>query len=106
MRLLDSLVRVRDRGTQGSREAAALQRETTIAINLAPGTPHYGMKGSPYEGSYTGLVASPQIFQGAAQMGATTEVHVQEYPALPAGQPPPALPTWLTDWQHLEGIVP
>ena len=84
--------------------ARILQKQTAAELNGQMGTIHYGMKGSPYEGSYTGLVASPQTFIGAAQMGAARKVSVQEYPALPAEQAPPALPTWLQDWDSLEGM--
>jgi hypothetical protein len=69
------------------------------------GFPHFGMKGSPAT-TFSGYVASPQKFQGAAQMGAAKNLSVQQYPALPAPQPPEALPVWLADWTDLEGIVP
>jgi hypothetical protein len=68
------------------------------------GFPHYGMKGSPAL-TFSGYVASPQKFQGAAQIGASTNLSVQQYPALPSATPPEALPTWLQDWTQLEGIV-
>jgi hypothetical protein len=55
------------------------------------GFPHFGMKGEANM-TFTGLVASPQTFQGQAQMGATTGFTVQEYPALPSPDAPPALP--------------
>jgi hypothetical protein len=90
----------------GLAQARVLQLTTAAELNGQMGTPHYGMKGSPYEGSFTGLVASPQEFQGQAQMGASRNLSVQEYPALPAEQPPAALPTWLQDWDELEGVVP
>lgn len=69
------------------------------------GYPHYGMKGSPAL-SFTGYVASPQKFQGAAQLGASKNLSIQQYPALPAAQAPAALPPWLQDWTRLEGVVP
>jgi hypothetical protein len=52
---------------------------------------HFGMRGDPSM-SFMGLVASPQKFQGAAQMGANTGYTVQAWPALPSGHAPPALP--------------
>ncbi len=90
----------------GLAQARILQLQTAAELNGQMGTVHYGMKGSPYEGSYTGLVASPQSFVGAAQMGASRNLSVQEYPALPAEQAPPALPTWLQDWDAGLGDTP
>lgn len=52
---------------------------------------HFGMRGEPNM-SFTGLVASPQKFQGAAQMGANAGFTVQAWPALPSAQAPPGLP--------------
>lgn len=69
------------------------------------GLPHFGMKGDPAL-SFLGYVASPQQFRGAAQLGASTNLSVQEYPALPSATEPEALPTWLQDWTQLEGITP
>jgi hypothetical protein len=69
------------------------------------GLPHFGMKGDPAL-SYSGWVASPQRFQGVAQMGASKNLSVQEYPALPSAVAPEALPAWLQDWSELEGVVP
>ena len=71
---------------------------------LRGGYPHYGMKGSPAL-SFTGYVSSPQRFQGAAQIGASKNLSVQNYPALPASAPPAALPNWLQDWTQLEGVI-
>lgn len=88
----------------GKAQAARLQTMTAAELNGQMGTVHYGAKGSPYEGSFTGLVASPQSFVGAAQMGASHNLSVQEYAALPNDQPPAALPTWLEDWSSLEGL--
>jgi hypothetical protein len=69
------------------------------------GYPHYGMRGDPSL-TFSGYVASPQEFQGAAQLGASTNLSVQAYPALPSATTPKALPTWLQDWTALEGVVP
>ena len=66
------------------------------------GFPHFGMKGSPAV-TFTGYVSSPQRFVGAAQMGASRNLSVQKYPALPAPVAPAALPTWLQDWTQLKG---
>jgi hypothetical protein len=63
------------------------------------------MKGNPAT-SFTGYVASPQEFQGAAQIGASKNLSIQEYPALPSAVTPEALPPWFQDWTNLEGIVP
>ena len=68
------------------------------------GFPHYGMKGSPAL-SFTGYVASPQRFQGRAQIGASKNLSVQAYPALPSATAPAALPAWVQDWTQLEGII-
>ncbi|HEX3948073.1 MAG TPA: hypothetical protein VHW47_10220 [Acidimicrobiales bacterium] len=90
----------------GAAGAAVLQGYSAGQLNggRLSGTPHYGMKGDPSI-SYTGLVASPQRFQGAAQMGATPTVPVEAYPALPNATSPAALPTWLQDWTEMEGIL-
>lgn len=61
------------------------------------GLPHFGMKGEECQ-TFTGLAATPQSFQGQAQMGKTTGVSVQTYPALPSDTPPPSIVDWLPDW--------
>lgn len=61
------------------------------------GYPHFGMKGEACN-TWLGLTASPQTFVGNAQMGKTTGVSVQEYPALPQDQAPAGLVSWLPDW--------
>lgn len=61
------------------------------------GYPHFGMRGDPAT-TWMGLTASPQSFQGQAQMGKTTGVSVQEYPALPQDQAPAGVVAWLPDW--------
>lgn len=61
------------------------------------GLAHFGMKGDPSM-TWSGLTASPQTFQGQAQMGKTTGVSVQEYPALPNDQAPKGIVSWLPDW--------
>jgi hypothetical protein len=67
------------------------------------GYPHFNMKGDP-SGTWMGLTATPQRFQGQAQMGKTTGVSVQVYPALPSDNAPPAVVAWLPDWTAgLEG---
>jgi hypothetical protein len=108
-RLLWSLVRVRDRTGIGAAEAASLE-STTHRMLAGPaggyGIAHWGAKGSPYEGgANTMLAASPQRFQGQAQMGASYNVSVQRYAALPNDQSPAALPSWVQDWDSLEGVV-
>jgi hypothetical protein len=69
------------------------------------GYPHFGMRGDPST-TWMGLTASPQLFQGQAQMGKTPAVVVQEYPALPQDQAPPAIVSWLPDWTAglMEGV--
>jgi len=61
------------------------------------GYPHFNMKGDP-AGTWMGLTATPQTFQGQAQMGKTAGVSVQTYPALPNDQAPAAVVSWLPDW--------
>ncbi len=61
------------------------------------GYPHFGMKGDPST-TWSGLTATPQSFQGQAQMGKTTGVSVQTYPALPNDQAPAGVVSWLPDW--------
>lgn len=73
--------------------AAARRIATYEELDLSgrSGFPHFNMRGDPAM-SFGGWVASPQQFQGAAQMGSTPDVVIQEYPALPSEQVPPALP--------------
>lgn len=72
--------------------ARVLQTETALAINLAPGTPHFGERGG-WSTTWQGWTQSPQIFQGQAQMGSITNPPVITEPALPSGKVPPALPS-------------
>lgn len=65
----------------------------------------FGAKGTPAL-SFTGWVADPQSFRGAAQMGSTVTPPWAPGPALPATSPPPDYPTWVEDWQKEEGLVP
>jgi hypothetical protein len=88
----------------GEAGARVLQGELAAELSGQMGTPHAFLNGGP-ETTFAGYAQDPQVFQGAAQIGATNPV-VQEYPALPATQPPASLPTWLQDWQRQEGIVP
>jgi hypothetical protein len=87
--------------------AAQLEGYThRMLAGTATGLAHYGAAGSPYEGSYTGLVSSPQAFVGGGgvQMGAIKNPPVQDYPALPSGTAPPNLPAAIS-WDELEGII-
>jgi hypothetical protein len=68
------------------------------------GPPHFGMKGDPSM-TFSGLVASPQQFIGQAQMGKTSAISVQAYPALPNSSPPPANRQWLQDWTQEEELL-
>ena len=85
---------------------AVLARYNEAAFSGSGSFPHFGARGSPYEGSYTGLVASPQTFQGSTQMGAARRAVVQDYPALPQGQAPYAVQEWLDQVTELEGGNP
>jgi len=91
----------------GKAGAAILQTYSSGTINGSRfgGAPHYGMRGDPAL-TFSGYVSSPQSFQGAAQLGASRNLSVQDYPALPSASPPENLPTWLQDWTELEGLVP
>jgi hypothetical protein len=91
----------------GQAGAAVLARYEAGQLSGGPmgGFPHFGMKGDPSL-TFSGYVASPQKFQGAAQLGASKNVSIQQYPALPSATAPEALPTWLQDWSSMEGIVP
>jgi hypothetical protein len=89
----------------GEAGAAVLQRELFAELSGQMGTPHAFLNGGP-ETTFFGYAEDPQTFVGAAQLGATRNPPVQEYPALPAGQPPAALPQWLQTWQRDEGVVP
>ena len=108
-RLLASLVRVRDRTGVGRAQAEALcnvAHRDLVGPAAGYGIPHWGAKGSPYEGgANTMLAASPQQFVGAAQMGASYNTSVQEYPGLPRDHAPAALGQWVQDWDNLEGVV-
>lgn len=91
----------------GQATAAKLAQYEAGQLGGGPlgGYPHFGMKGDPAM-TFSGYVADPQVFQGAAQLGASKNLSVQQYPALPNDQSPAALPTWLQDWDALEGVVP
>lgn len=88
----------------GKAEAAVLQAGTAAMLGGRIGTPHFGMKGDPSV-SFTGLVSSPQSFQGPPQMGSSPGVTVQAYPALPSAVAPTALPSWFNDWTSTEGML-
>lgn len=77
----------------GQAGAGQLYNYERMQLSGAPGggIPHYGAAGDQGM-SYTGLVASPQRFQGGVQMGANAQYSVQAYPALPSGTAPPSLP--------------
>ena len=92
-------------GVPAEPEEIGLEMMTNLAgYNIAEysggpggGLAHFGMKGDPAT-TWLGLTATPQIFQGQAQMGKTTGVSVQEYPALPQDQAPKGVVSWLPDW--------
>ena len=88
----------------GKAQAAVLQGGTAAELGGRQGTPHFGMKGDPAV-SYTGLVSSPQSFQGNPQMGSSPRPTVQNYPALPSATAPEALPTWFSDWTDTAGML-
>lgn len=83
----------------GRRVMAALAKFNVLEYSgrAGGGYPHFGMKGDPAE-TWMGWTATPQSFQGQAQLGKTTGVSVQTYPALPADNPPAAIVQWLPDW--------
>ncbi len=89
----------------GQRGAAVLQGYADQNLNGQGGFPHFGMRGSEAL-TWSGYAATPQYFQGAAQLGSTPNPPVLPFPALPNAKPPGALPTWIQDWTSLEGIVP
>jgi hypothetical protein len=68
------------------------------------GLPHVNMKGDAGV-TFLGYVASPQNFQGNAQMGANRHPTVQEYPALPSDTQPADAPTWFRDWSSTEAVL-
>lgn len=90
----------------GEADAAQLQMLTAGVLDGSRlgGIAHFGMKGDPSM-SFTGLVASPQLFVGQAQMGKTSAIVVQAYPALPNAAPPPANRQWLQDWTQTEELL-
>lgn len=101
-----ALVKERIYGSEpvGAAQARVLLTGIGAELSGRMGTPHFGMHGEPNQ-SFTGLAASPQGFQGVAQMGSSPSVTVQAYPALPNDQPPPALPSWFNDWTATEGMA-
>jgi hypothetical protein len=86
----------------GQAGAARLDTYRMLMLSGRGTNAHFGMKGDPSV-SFTGLVASPQKFQGAAQMGANASYTVQAYPALPSGTAPTALAGAITDPMTLLG---
>lgn len=102
--LVKSLV-YRNGQDPGGSGAAVLATMDAAELGGQMGTPHWGMTGSA-ETTCNAYIASPQQFQGAAQMGAAPNAAVQEYPALPNTEPPSGFPAWLHDWSKLEGVVP
>lgn len=89
----------------GVAQAAMLQFQTGAELDGKMGTPHYGMTGEDVH-TYSGWIADPQSYRGAAQLGATTTPPNLGEPALPNASAPPALQPWVQDWTALEGIVP
>ena len=100
------VVDVYDPDPIGTIDARALAQLTAGQLDggRLGGFVHYGMAGSPSL-SFTGPVASPQQFIGQAQMGKTSAVVVQAYPALPNAAPPPASRQWLQDWTETEELL-
>lgn len=90
----------------GAADAVQLHNLTFGELNggRMGGIPHFGMKGDPAF-TFSGLAASPQTFVGQAQMGKTSGVTVQQYPALPNASPPPANRQWLQDWTQTEELL-
>lgn len=90
----------------GAADVAQLHNMTFGELDGGPlgGYVHYGMKGDPAL-TWSGLTASPQQFVGQAQMGKTSAIVVQAYPALPNAAPPAANRQWLQDWTELEELL-
>lgn len=90
----------------GTAQAVALELQLTHAPLAGDmGRPVYGMTGSP-ETSFNGWAEDPQIFRGAAQMGATPTPPWAAPPALPATHAPGSLAEWIHTWTRTEGLVP
>lgn len=83
----------------GNNVLAALAGYNRMEYGGGPGGgyPHFGMKGEASQ-TYSGWAAIPQALQGQIQLGKTTGVSVQDYPALPSENAPPAVVSWLPDW--------
>lgn len=90
----------------GAADVAQLRTHTLDELSggVMGGLPHFGMRGDPST-TFSGLVASPQQFVGQAQMGKTTGIAVQAYPALPSSSAPPANRQWLQDWTQTEELL-
>jgi hypothetical protein len=88
-------------------DGAVLIELQTVHAPLAGdmGRPVGFLRGDPAV-TYSGWIASPQSFRGAAQMGSTPTPPWAPPPALPAPDSPPAFVSWVNDWTQLEGLVP
>lgn len=93
------------RDPEGVAQSNALHLIAAGNLNGRDGTPHFGMKGEANM-TFTGLVASPQNFIGAAQMGASPKVVVQKQPALPNADAPAALATFVDPFDGPGSLVP
>ena len=85
--------------------AAVLELELRAELSGQMGTVHWGEAGSA-ETTCAAWIASPQVFQGNAQMGATLHPQIPAEAALPNAQPPSQMATWLYEWDSMEGLVP
>lgn len=90
----------------GLATASKLQTYSDGQLDGGPlgGTPHANMKGEASV-TFLGYVASPQQFQGNAQMGANRHPTVQPSAALPSDSQPAAAPTWFRDWSSTEAVL-
>lgn len=90
----------------GAAGAAALQTYSAGELNGSRlgGLPHVNMKGEACV-TYLGPIASPQKFQGNAQMGANRRAVVQQYPALPSATEPEQAATFFRDWSSIEAVL-
>ena len=90
----------------GAAGAARLANYTQGVMNGSRigGLPHVNMRGEDTV-TFLGYVATPQVFQGNAQMGANRHPTVVEAPALPSATAPEQAPSWFRDWSSTESVL-
>jgi hypothetical protein len=91
----------------GAAGAAVLERYAHGQLDGGPlgGLAHFGMTGEACN-TWSGWTASPQTFQGQAQIGSVLNPPIIQEPALPGAQSPAALATWVEEMETLGYGIP